>query len=169
MAGCLSTRRSCSPASHRLRFRSASRRPPCWPAAPTRPGSHTPGALHSSPGGCRAPGCCWACGGRITFSAGAAIPPATRAKTPRCCHVSREGASALLDLLLIGVIPVVFWGTVLPLLSGRAGQGRGAGAAYYDRAAGRVFVATLLLMAARPLVAWRHAGGPLWRSLRWPD
>jgi cytochrome c-type biogenesis protein CcmF len=82
--------------------------------------------------------------------------------------VSREGAFALQNLLLIGVIAVVFWGTVLPLVSGLAGQERVVGVAYYERAAGPLFAAILLLMAAGPLVPWRHAGGPLWRSLRWP-
>jgi len=82
--------------------------------------------------------------------------------------VSREGAFALQNLLLIGVIAVVFWGTVLPLVSGLAGQERVVGAVYYERAAGPLFAVILLLMAAGPLVPWRHAGRPLWRSLRWP-
>jgi cytochrome c-type biogenesis protein CcmF len=82
--------------------------------------------------------------------------------------VSREGAFALQNLLLIGVIAVVLWGTMLPLVSGMLGQPRVVGAPYYERAAGPLFVALLALMAAGPLVPWRHAGPAFWRSLRWP-
>ena len=82
--------------------------------------------------------------------------------------VSREGAFALQNLLLIGVIAVVLWGTILPLVSGLAGQQRVVGASYYDRATGPLFAVILALMAAGPLVPWRHAGAPLWRALRWP-
>ena len=82
--------------------------------------------------------------------------------------VSREGAFALQNLLLIGVIAVVLWGTMLPLVSGLLGQERVVGPTYYERATGPLFAAILALMAAGPLVPWRHAGAPLWRSLRWP-
>ncbi len=82
--------------------------------------------------------------------------------------VSREGAFVLQNLLLIGVVAVVFWGTVLPLVSGLLGQERVVGASYYERAAGPLFVAILALMAAGPLLPWRHAGTPLLRALRWP-
>jgi cytochrome c-type biogenesis protein CcmF len=82
--------------------------------------------------------------------------------------VSREGAFVLQNLLLLGVVAVVLWGTVLPLVSGMLGQERVVGAAYYERAAGPLFVAILALMAAGPLLPWRHAGSPLLRALRWP-
>jgi cytochrome c-type biogenesis protein CcmF len=82
--------------------------------------------------------------------------------------VSREGAFVLQNLLLIGVVAVVFWGTILPLVSGMLGQERVVGAPYYERAAGPLFVAILALMAAGPLLPWRHAGTPLLRALRWP-
>jgi cytochrome c-type biogenesis protein CcmF len=82
--------------------------------------------------------------------------------------VSREGAFVLQNLLLIGVVVVVLWGTILPLVSGMAGLQRVVGAPYYERAAGPLFVAILALMAAGPLLPWRSAGRPSLLALRWP-
>jgi len=82
--------------------------------------------------------------------------------------VSREGAFVLQNLLLIGVVAVVLWGTVLPLVSGMFGTERVVGAPYYERAAGPLFATILALMAVGPLLPWRHAGRPVLRALRWP-
>jgi cytochrome c-type biogenesis protein CcmF len=83
--------------------------------------------------------------------------------------VSREGAFVLQNLLLIGVVAVVLWGTVLPLVSGMLGQQRVVGASYYERAAGPLFLALLAVMAAGPLLPWRRAASlPSLRALRWP-
>jgi cytochrome c-type biogenesis protein CcmF len=82
--------------------------------------------------------------------------------------VSREGAFVLQNLLLIGVVAVVFWGTVLPLVSGMLGQERVVGAPYYEMAAGPLFVAILALMAAGPLLPWRAVASPVLHALRWP-
>ncbi|TMD75430.1 MAG: heme lyase CcmF/NrfE family subunit, partial [Chloroflexi bacterium] len=82
--------------------------------------------------------------------------------------VSREGAFALQNLLLIGVVAVVFWGTILPLVSGMLGQERVVDANYYERAAGPLLAALLALMAAGPLLPWRRAGAPWLRALAWP-
>jgi cytochrome c-type biogenesis protein CcmF len=83
--------------------------------------------------------------------------------------VSREGAFVLQNLLLIGVVAVVLWGTVLPLVSGMIGQQRVVGASYYERAAGPLFLLILALMAAGPLLPWRRAASlPSIRALRWP-
>ena len=82
--------------------------------------------------------------------------------------VSRESAFVLQNLLLIGVIAVVFWGTVLPLVTGMLGQERVVGVPYFERAAGPLFVVILALMAAGPLLPWRHAGSSLLHALRWP-
>ena len=83
--------------------------------------------------------------------------------------VSREGAFVLQNLLLIGVIAVVFWGTVLPLVSGMLGQERVVGAPYYERAAGPLLIAILALMAAGPLLPWRAVATPVLHALRWPS
>jgi cytochrome c-type biogenesis protein CcmF len=83
--------------------------------------------------------------------------------------VSREGAFVLQNLLLIGVVAVVFWGTILPLVSGMFGQQRVVGASYYERAAGPLLVVILALMAAGPLLPWRRAARlPSLRALIWP-
>ena len=101
--------------------------------------------------------------GLLAFRSGALASSSQPAPT-----VSRESAFVLQNLLLIGVIAVVFWGTVLPLVSGMFGQERVVGAPYYERAAGPLFVVILALMAAGPLLPWRHAGAPLLQALRWP-
>jgi cytochrome c-type biogenesis protein CcmF len=82
--------------------------------------------------------------------------------------VSREGAFVLQNLLLLGVVAVVMWGTVLPLVSGMFGSQRVVSASYYDRAAGPLLAAILALMAVGPLLPWRSAGRPTLRALRWP-
>jgi cytochrome c-type biogenesis protein CcmF len=83
--------------------------------------------------------------------------------------VSREGAFVLQNLLLIGVVAVVLWGTVLPLVSGMLGQQRVVGVSYYERAAGPLFLVLLAVMAAGPLLPWRRAAGRASvRALAWP-
>ena len=83
--------------------------------------------------------------------------------------VSRENAFALQNLLLIGVVAVVMWGTMLPLVSGMLSFTRVVGPAYYERAAGPLFAVVLALMAVGPLLPWRNARGPAMRALRWPS
>ena len=90
------------------------------------------------------------------------------AATRPAAAISREGAFVLQNVLLIGVIAVVFWGTVLPLVSGMFGLERVVGAPYYERAAAPLLAALLALMAVGPLLPWRRAGRPTLRALRWP-
>jgi cytochrome c-type biogenesis protein CcmF len=107
----------------------------------------------------------------IVFSALllAARASSLRSKDARpASPISREGAFLLQNLLLVGVIVVVFWGTVLPLVSGMFGLERVVGAPYYERAAGPLFAALLALLAVGPLLPWRRVGGPSVRALRAP-
>ena len=94
--------------------------------------------------------------------------PELGARAKAAPAVSREGAFVLQNLLLIGVVAVVFWGTVLPLVSGMFGQERVVGVSYYERAAGPLFLVILALMAAGPLLPWRAVASPVLRALRWP-
>ncbi|HUY74913.1 MAG TPA: cytochrome c-type biogenesis CcmF C-terminal domain-containing protein [Candidatus Dormibacteraeota bacterium] len=82
--------------------------------------------------------------------------------------VSREGVFVVQNLLLVGVIAVVMWGTILPLVSGMLGAERVVAAPYYERAAAPIFAAILALMAAGPLLPWRRPGRSTLRALRWP-
>jgi cytochrome c-type biogenesis protein CcmF len=82
--------------------------------------------------------------------------------------VSRETAFVLQNLLLIGAVGVVLWGTLLPLVSGMVGLERVVGAPYYERAASPLFAAILALLAVGPLLPWRRAGKPALRALRVP-
>jgi len=82
--------------------------------------------------------------------------------------VSREGAFVMQNLLLVGAIAVVMWGTILPLVSGMLGAERVVAAPYYERAAAPIFAALLALMAAGPLLPWRRMGPSTLRALRWP-
>lgn len=82
--------------------------------------------------------------------------------------ISRESAFVAQNVVLIGVVAVVMWGTLLPLVSGMAGTERVADASYYERAAGPLFALLLALVAVGPLLPWRRAGNPVLRALRWP-
>ena len=82
--------------------------------------------------------------------------------------VSREGAFVVQNLLLVGAIAVVMWGTILPLVSGILGAERVVATPYYERAAAPIFAALLAFMAVGPLLPWRRAGRSTLRALRWP-
>jgi cytochrome c-type biogenesis protein CcmF len=99
----------------------------------------------------------------------AARSPSLASTAAPAAPVSREGAFVLQNLLLIGVVAVVLWGTVLPLVSGMLGQQRVVGVSYYERAAGPLFLVLLAVMAAGPLLPWRRAAGAASaRALAWP-
>lgn len=89
-------------------------------------------------------------------------------KTSAPATISRESGFVAQNVILIGVIAVVMWGTLLPLVSGMAGAERVADAGYYERAAGPLFVLLLALIAIGPLLPWGRAGDPVLRALQWP-
>ena len=81
---------------------------------------------------------------------------------------TRENAFILQNLLLVGAVAVVLWGTLLPLISGMLGAERVVGAPYYERAAGPLFAILLALLAVGPLLPWRHPSRATARALLWP-
>ncbi len=77
--------------------------------------------------------------------------------------LSRESLFLINNLLFIGILAVVFWGTVYPLVSELfTGQKVTVGPPFYERSTGPLFVALLLLMGIAPLSAWGHS---TWKTL----
>ena len=110
-------------------------------------------------------------GACIAFSAVVLALRAGRLDAPRgrpAELLTREGAFVVQNLLLIGAVAVVMWGTILPLVTGMLGTERVADASYFERASGPLFALILALMAAGPLLPWRRAGWSGVRRLRWP-
>ncbi len=83
--------------------------------------------------------------------------------------LSREALFLLNNLLFMGILVVVFWGTVYPLISELfTGQKVTVGPPFYERSAGPLFAGLLLLMGIAPLSAWGHStvktlGKALWK------
>jgi cytochrome c-type biogenesis protein CcmF len=70
---------------------------------------------------------------------------------------SREALFLLNNLLFMGILVVCFWGVISPLISELlTNQKVTVGPPYYERAAGPLFGALLLLMGIAPLSAWGH-------------
>ncbi len=70
---------------------------------------------------------------------------------------SREALFLLNNLLFMGILGICFWGVISPLVSELAtGAKVTVGPPYYERAAGPLFAALVLLMGIAPLSAWGH-------------
>jgi cytochrome c-type biogenesis protein CcmF len=84
--------------------------------------------------------------------------------------LSREAAFLLNNVLFLGILVAVFWGTVFPMISEIfTGQKISVGPPYYNRVTGPLFAALVLLMGVAPLVAWRQASArSLGRLLLFP-
>ncbi|MHB8134107.1 MAG: heme lyase CcmF/NrfE family subunit [Anaerolineaceae bacterium] len=77
--------------------------------------------------------------------------------------LSRESLFLVNNLLFMGVLAVVFWGTVFPLISELfTGQKVTVSAPFYERSTGPLFAGLLLLMGIAPLSAWGHS---TWKTL----
>ncbi len=77
--------------------------------------------------------------------------------------LSRESLFLLNNLLFIGILAVVFWGTVFPLISELfTGQKVTVAAPFYERSTAPLFAGLLLLMGIAPLSAWGHS---TWKTL----
>jgi len=77
--------------------------------------------------------------------------------------LSRESLFLINNLLFMGILAVVFWGTVFPLISELfTGQKVTVAAPFYERSTGPLFAGLLLLMGIAPLSAWGHS---TWKTL----
>ncbi len=77
--------------------------------------------------------------------------------------LSRESLFLVNNLLFIGILAVVFWGTVYPLISELfTGQKVTVAAPFYERSTAPLFAGLLLLMGIAPLSAWGHS---TWKTL----
>jgi cytochrome c-type biogenesis protein CcmF len=77
--------------------------------------------------------------------------------------LSRESLFLINNLLFIGILVVVFWGTVYPLISELfTGQKVTVGPPFFNSTTGPLFAGLLLLMGIAPLSAWGHS---TWKTL----
>jgi cytochrome c-type biogenesis protein CcmF len=70
--------------------------------------------------------------------------------------VSREGALVVNNVMLSAILGVVLLGTLYPLLTEAMGVRVSVGPPYFDPAAAIFALPMLLVMAAGPLLRWRH-------------
>jgi cytochrome c-type biogenesis protein CcmF len=71
---------------------------------------------------------------------------------------SREAAFLLNNVLFIGLVFAIFWGTVLPLLTDAVrGVQITVGAPFFNQINGPIALAIILLMGVGPLLPWRRA------------
>ena len=84
--------------------------------------------------------------------------------------VSRESSFMLNNLLFLGIVFAIFWGTIYPLVAEAvSGTKVSIGAPYYEQVAGPLLGAMLLLMGIAPLLPWRRASRRhLAHSFGWP-
>jgi len=102
----------------------------------------------------------------VLYIGGALALFATRVGTVRVGNtfdpVSREGALVANNLLLSVILGVVLIGTLYPIVAAGFGVQVSVGPPFFDKAAGPVALALVVVMAAGPLLRWRRDG---WRAL----
>jgi cytochrome c-type biogenesis protein CcmF len=74
--------------------------------------------------------------------------------------LSREASFLLNNLLFLGLVFAIFWGTIFPLVS-EAVQGTKitVGPPFFNQVAGPIMIALLVLMGVGPLMPWRKGTG----------
>jgi len=85
--------------------------------------------------------------------------------------LSREGSFIVNNWLFMGILAVVFWGTLFPVVSEAVrGVKISVGPAFFNTMSGPLALALLFLTGVGPLIAWRRT---TWTSLRrqfvWPS
>jgi cytochrome c-type biogenesis protein CcmF len=72
--------------------------------------------------------------------------------------LSRESSFLMNNLLFLGIVFAIFWGTIYPLIAEAiADQKVSVGAPYFKQVAGPLLGGVLLLMGIGPLMPWRRA------------
>jgi cytochrome c-type biogenesis protein CcmF len=72
--------------------------------------------------------------------------------------LSRESSFLINNLLFLGIVFAIFWGTIYPLVAeALADQKVSVGPPYFKQVAGPLLGAVLLLMGIGPLMPWRRA------------
>ncbi|WP_210358030.1 heme lyase CcmF/NrfE family subunit [Sphingomonas beigongshangi] len=83
--------------------------------------------------------------------------------------VSREGGLVINNLLLSVILGVVLIGTLYPLVAASFGVQLSVGPPFFNKAAGPIALALVVVMAAGPLIRWRRDdAGQLTGRLTWP-
>jgi cytochrome c-type biogenesis protein CcmF len=83
---------------------------------------------------------------------------------------SREAVFLINNLLLLGLVAVIFWGTFFPLISeALTGSKHSLGPPWFDRYTTPLAILLVLFTGIGPLLAWRQVSvGSLWRQVRSP-
>ncbi len=83
--------------------------------------------------------------------------------------VSREGGLVLNNLLLSVILGIVLIGTLYPLVAASFGVQLSVGPPFFNKAAGPVALALVVVMAAGPLLRWRRdSANALLERMMWP-
>lgn len=83
--------------------------------------------------------------------------------------VSREGGLVLNNLLLSVILGIVLIGTLYPLVAAGFGVQLSVGPPFFNKAAGPVALALVVVMAAGPLLRWRRdSTNALLERMMWP-
>lgn len=96
--------------------------------------------------------------------------PRLRSENQIESFLSRESAFLFNNLILIGAVFAVMWGTLLPLLSeGFTGQKISVGPPFFNRVNLPIGLILLALMGIGPVIAWRRASKRnLKKNFTWP-